>query len=454
MQNNTNTTDRIALISDIHGNLPAFEAVLKEIDRQNIKAIWNMGDMVGYYPFPSEVIQKLQDIDAVSIIGNYDLKVLDFERKKKKWQKTKRPEKYFSFRWTYEHLSVSDKKYLRSLPEQQRMTFGNKRILLVHGSPESVDEHVYPETPKEHLQHLAEVAKADIIISGHTHQPMHRKAAGTCFINPGSVGRPEGDDPRACYAMLTFSGSTFEVKQFRVEYDLKTLRDSIRALKMPEEFITMLEKGKNLDKVMADKKKKNNPSDLGSISKSVQSLVEKYDTDKAHSQQVTKLALMLFDELIDLHGCEHADRDILRNAGLLHDIGWSMGQKAHHKNAMRMIIKEESLDIPKKDKIITGLVARYHRKALPGVDHPYYADLSKTEKKKVDILASILRIADGLDRSHMDFVRSIRCSVDRDSVILYCRTNHTIEFETEAALRKSDLFEQIFRKPIIVKIDK
>ena len=109
---------KIALIGDVHANLPALEAVLAHAHQQGVEAIWNLGDFLGYGAFPDEVVVRLRAEGALSIIGNYDLKVLKFPKRKEKWDKSKHPQKYLAFQWAYEHLSKESRKYLRSLPEE------------------------------------------------------------------------------------------------------------------------------------------------------------------------------------------------------------------------------------------------------------------------------------------------------------------------------------------------
>ena len=97
---------RVALIGDIHANLPALEAVLAHAREQGIRRVWNIGDFVGYGPFPDEVVQLLRkDENVVSILGNYDRKVLRFKKKQDKWERSKEPQKYLAFEWAYESLS-------------------------------------------------------------------------------------------------------------------------------------------------------------------------------------------------------------------------------------------------------------------------------------------------------------------------------------------------------------
>ena len=237
----------VALIGDVHANLPALEAVLVHAREQKVRAIWNAGDSVGYGAFPEEVVQRLRREDALSIIGNYDLKVLAFKRKKKKWRKSKNPEKYLAFKWAYEQLSKESRHYLRLLSQEIRMKVRGRRFLLTHASPASNEEPLTPDTPVERLRELVEMAKADVIICGHSHQPFVRQVAGTWFINTGSVGRPDDGDPRACYALMVVSARQLDVRHFRLPYDVGRAVAAIRKQRLPEAFAQMTLQGRSLD---------------------------------------------------------------------------------------------------------------------------------------------------------------------------------------------------------------
>ena len=241
---------KVALLGDIHGNLPALEAVLQHARQQRVEAIWNIGDFVGYGPFPEEVVQLIRQEGALSITGNYDLKVLRFPEKEKKWRESKRPEKFLAFQWAYEHLSQSSLEYLRSLPEEIRLEVDGKHILLTHGSPASNKEPLTPQTPRPRLQELAKLAQADIVICGHSHQPFNRHVDGVWFINTGTVGRPDDGDYRAGYAVLTLSGGSSEVRHYRIEYDVGRAIAAVRCFGLPESFVQMLLQGRDLDGVL------------------------------------------------------------------------------------------------------------------------------------------------------------------------------------------------------------
>ena len=237
---------KIALVADIHANLPALEAVLAHAQGQGVNKVWNLGDLVGYGASPDEVVQRLRKSEVLSIIGNYDLKVLEFKEKRKKWQKKKHPDKYVAFEWTYEHLSKKNRQYLRFLSQEIRLKVKGKRILLTHGSPASNEEPLTPETPEERLRELGKIAKADVIVCGHSHRPLARRLDGLWYVNPGSVGRPDDGDPRAAYAVLDISSDELAVQHFRVDYDVQAAAAAIREQNLPEEFAQMVLQGRSL----------------------------------------------------------------------------------------------------------------------------------------------------------------------------------------------------------------
>ena len=241
---------KVALIGDVHANLPALEAVLADAEARGAQAVWNIGDFVGYGPFPNEVVKRLQQPGVVSIIGNYDLKVLKFPKKKANWKKSKRREKHLAFGWAYESLSKKSRKFLRALPEEQRIECEGRRILLVHGSPTSVEEHLEPDTPEERLRELAATAEADVVVCGHSHRAFARKIAGVWFINTGSVGRPDDGDPRACYATLHLTPKRVRVQHHRIDYDVERAVAAVRERDLPEAFAEMLRQGRCLDDVL------------------------------------------------------------------------------------------------------------------------------------------------------------------------------------------------------------
>ncbi|NMB53187.1 MAG: metallophosphoesterase family protein [Leptolinea sp.] len=262
---------KVALLSDVHGNLQALEAVLSHAGEMKIKQIWNLGDFTGFGACPEQVIQVLKKRKAVSIIGNYDQKVLKIPRKMDEWKETKIPEKWFAFHWSYQQLSKKSIDYLKSLPETYKENVKHWKVLFTHGSPESNEEALNDETPQERLRDLAHRAHANIILCGHSHKPFMRFAGGSIFINPGSVGRPFDGDPRASYAVLSIKKQKVEVDFFRIEYDVEKAAGLQIEAGLPPEFAEMTRRGISLDDLAREKSLSQSKPEDNDSAKSVHS---------------------------------------------------------------------------------------------------------------------------------------------------------------------------------------
>lgn len=180
-------------------------------------------------------------------------------------------------------------------------------------------------------------------------------------------------------------------------------------------------------------------------------LAQTCEFDSAHTHQVARLALRLFDELQPLHNLSPKDRDWLHYAAILHDIGWIEGWKEHHKVSLRIIMTTPLLPFSNKERMIIGSIARYHRKSLPDMKHDHYAALTAEERPVVDILAGILRLADGLDSSHQGHVRDLTCKISNKKITLKCATHFETQEEIKAALDKSDLIKKVFHRDVEIK---
>lgn len=463
---------RIALLSDVHGNLPALEAVLDDAAHNAADELWYCGDFVGYAPFPNEVVQKLREANAVSIIGNYDLKVLAFAQKQERWKGKKPPEKYVAFQWNYEHLSQEARAYLESLPQQAEVQVNGFAVLLVHGSPDSVEEHLGSQTPEQRFEELAEKAGVDLLACGHSHEAFVKRVKQTWFVNPGSVGRPEGGDWRASYAMLEFVGGDLKVEHRRVGYDLDRVVRAIQAAGLPDSFADVFRQGRSLDQLRQgsssvarlrglcrktsdgnqnESRNRLTSDDQRSVLDAVLAFAQSCHYEREHTHQVTRLALDLFDELQGLHGMGDQERLWLQYGALLHDIGWIEGQQGHHKTSLRLILADTELPFEHRERQIIGLIARYHRKAVPQPWHPYFRDLSLGDRHRVRVLAGILRVADGLDRSHANVIRSVKCKVSSREITMVCEAGGPADGEIAAAEEKADLLESVFTRRCVVK---
>jgi putative phosphoesterase len=435
----------IALISDIHGNLPALRAVLKDAKRAKAKQVWCLGDVVGYIPFPNECIALLQEEASGSIVGNYDQKVIHFQQKKSGWKTSKKQAKFDAFEWNHQHLNPRSQKYLRSLPQDLRRKTGIFKILLTHGSPQSIDEPVLPETPQERLVELGQIAQADIILIGHTHRFMNRKVGNQWFINPGSVGLPVKNDLRASYALLDIAKDKINVTERKIQYDITKVVEGLQEANLPDTLTKMIKLEYGIDLKTYLKTSTANPQHT---LKAVRQLAEECHDEKQHSEHVTSLALNFFDELQSLHELPNEDRFLLNCAALLHDIGWIEGQKGHHKTAMKLILDSQTLPFTDDQRRMIALIARYHRKALPKDSHPLFSQLSAMNKQKIRVLAGILRIADGLDRTHICTVQSVECDLTGKDLLVRYKASGSSPFEMEAAYKKSDLLKLALDKNI------
>lgn len=244
---------RISLIADIHGNLPALQAVLRHARaRGAAQTILNLGDAVGYGPFPDEVVQAIQGAAFTNIIGNYDAYVLNKTMRKEKWGRVKTKNKRAMFAWTYGALSKQSRRYLEALPKQREIELDGMDVLLTHGSPASPDEHLRADTPEERLRELANEVNAGVVFCGHSHEAFARKVDGVWFINPGSVGRLDDGDPRASYAILEINRDALDVQFFRAPYDIQAAVERMRQTELAEIFTQVLRQGMDYNHVLEE----------------------------------------------------------------------------------------------------------------------------------------------------------------------------------------------------------
>jgi putative phosphoesterase len=233
---------RIAIFSDVHGNIHALDAVLADLDAQQPERVYCLGDLVGYGAFPNEVVDRIRARAIPTIIGNYDDGV-GSERDEcgcAYKEETDRELGQRSLEWTKAHTTAENKTFLRGLLPQVRFEADGKRVLLVHGSPRKINEYLFEDRPLPSFERLAQSSDADVIMFGHTHVPYTKSAGGALFVNVGSVGKPKDGDPRACYVLLDLK-STTQVTFRRIKYDMVAAASAIRATELPHKFARDLE---------------------------------------------------------------------------------------------------------------------------------------------------------------------------------------------------------------------
>ena len=166
--------------------------------------------------------------------------------------------------------------------------------------------------------------------------------------------------------------------------------------------------------------------------------------EEDHCEQDARLAVKIFDQTDGLHGLDDSHRDLLYYAGLLHDIGYVEGYWGHHKTAYRLIMQADLPGLTEEEKRIVANVARYHRGALPKLKHGGFAALDPGDREIVQILGAILRLADGLDRSHMDAVRDLDVWLEGDRLVILLDCPFDCSSEIWAGEKKGRFFGEVF----------
>jgi len=232
------------------------------------------------------------------------------------------------------------------------------------------------------------------------------------------------------------------------ELQLETIKISEGALRegMILNFINNRKEQLNLDLVANFKDPRR---------RSVYELLRKCNWAEAHSKHVSIFALQLFDEFKEELKLKESDKDLLEYAALMHDIGYYISYRKHHKHALYLIRYSDLLGFKENEINIMANVARYHRKSTPRKRHKRYRKLSKSNRKRVKKLSAILRIADGLDRSHYQNVQQLEIENKSDAINLLIMTQADPELEIWGTLRKAELLEKITKKKIrVFQMDK
>jgi putative phosphoesterase len=230
--------EAIAVITDIHGNLPALQASLREIERLEVDAVYCGGDLVGYGPHPNEVCALIEAREIPTIYGNYDYAIArDLEDCGCAYiTPHDREIGQQSVDWTLAHTDRASKDFMRALPFDLRFEVGERRVHLVHGSPRKVNEYLFEDKPARLYERLAGAERSDVLVFGHTHKPWVHEYGGVLFVNCGSVGKPKDGDPRGAFAILTEHDVTIE----RVEYDARAVAGEVAAAGLPAELADKL----------------------------------------------------------------------------------------------------------------------------------------------------------------------------------------------------------------------
>lgn len=235
-----------ALISDIHANLPALQAVLGDIDRRQITAVYHLGDLTGYAPWPNEVVALLRERRIPGIAGNYDSTVAtDYKNCGCRADSPHDEElSHISYEWTRQRVNESTKTYLAALPFRIEVRplgghVSGPTITLVHGNQTLNTVYVTEDRSDSFLEKMTASIGArggDMICFGHTHKPWQRSVSDVQFVNAGSVGRPKDGDPRACYVVVSAVEAGLRAQFVRVAYDTELVAREIAKSGLPVEF--------------------------------------------------------------------------------------------------------------------------------------------------------------------------------------------------------------------------
>ncbi|MEM3003680.1 MAG: YfcE family phosphodiesterase [Candidatus Bathyarchaeia archaeon] len=218
---------RIAVLSDIHANLEALESVLSSL--AGYDSLFLLGDLVGYGAEPNEVVERVRSLDPeVVICGNHDYAVVTGDTSDFAVHAA------LAVEWTRRRLHPRNLDYLANLSCSAHLEQNGLRLAAYHGSPrDPINEYVFPGTSELISSSMIELAKADVLLLGHTHVPMQAETSSGFLFNPGSVGQPRDGDPRASYAILNIEEKKVDFEVTRISYDVDSASSKILQENLP-----------------------------------------------------------------------------------------------------------------------------------------------------------------------------------------------------------------------------
>jgi len=188
------------------------------------------------------------------------------------------------------------------------------------------------------------------------------------------------------------------------------------------------------------------------LTRAAKSLGRRFMFDEAHGLHVAHLALSLFDQLHELHGLRENDRRLLLAAAILHDIGTFLSRKGHHKHSLYLVSRSELPGLSPNEMLMVANVARYHRKNIPRDRHPEFMRLSEENRERTRALSAILRVADALDRAHLQHVKAVQVQIGKREVALRLDGEGDLLLERWALSRKKNLFQRTFHRAVKIAV--
>lgn len=238
---------KLAVISDVHGNMQGLEAVLGDIRRRGVDIIWCGGDLVGYGANPNEVIDLVRRLGIPTVMGNYD-ESIGYDRPTcgcDYADPAAHERGIQSVMWTRAHTTPENKAFLRSLPHCLQRDFAGHKVALVHGSPVQLNEYLFETIADDVFRaHLATTG-ADILIFGHTHKPYHKVLDGKHLVCCGSSGKPKHGNPHATYVQFTLDYEHLAVDIIEVPYDHEAAARAVETAGLPAAFAQQLRAGRS-----------------------------------------------------------------------------------------------------------------------------------------------------------------------------------------------------------------
>lgn len=211
---------KIAIISDIHANMQALEAVLADAKMKNCTDIFCLGDIALGGPQPVETTAFVMNQDWTIIQGNTDFYEANYTSEVYEMINAKFPVMSYALEDDVKLLNDTHKSFLRDLPAQKKLEINDTKILLVHGSPRNNSENIYPNMPIAEIEEMLVGVDAELIFCGHTHTPCgYQTNTKQTVVNVGSVGRPMTEGAMPCYAILEFNQDGFNIEHNFVDYD-------------------------------------------------------------------------------------------------------------------------------------------------------------------------------------------------------------------------------------------
>ncbi|AGB42089.1 phosphoesterase, MJ0936 family [Halobacteroides halobius DSM 5150] len=234
---------RLAIISDIHSNIYALEEVLEDIKGRKVTQIVCAGDLVGYNPFPNQVIERIQEEEIKTVQGNYDDAIGNNRIACGCDYKTEKAKKIGlnSIQFSSTETTEENKEFLSNLSQELKLELADYEVLLVHGSPRRLNEYLYADS--EQVKEVTVELEADILLCGHTHQPYHKIINDKHVINVGSIGKPKHGNPNAVYTILEIKNKQVKTEFIEVPYPVDKVTAKIKETDLADESIELLEQG-------------------------------------------------------------------------------------------------------------------------------------------------------------------------------------------------------------------